>query len=150
VGDDWLTDGADVPGLHRRPFVRLREVGEDDVAGVDVGKVADDDLLLVSDGAAAEVPVHRIDRDVSGASQKLGGMLPVLAGVRWPGCEVHVGHTRGATRSGDRRLLGHADTAAARRVPVQAGPCKWVDVVQADSRVDARLDVAGVASVRRG
>ena len=81
VGDDGLTDEAGVPGLHRRPFVRLREVGKDDVAGVDVGKVADDDLLLVSDGAAAEVPAHRIDRDVSGASQKLGGMLPVLVGV---------------------------------------------------------------------
>jgi hypothetical protein len=32
----------------------------------------------VSDGAAAEVAAHRIDRDVSGASQKLGGILPVL------------------------------------------------------------------------
>jgi hypothetical protein len=48
VGDDWLTDEAGVPGLHRRPFVQLREVGEDHVAGVDVGKVADADLLLVA------------------------------------------------------------------------------------------------------
>jgi 7-cyano-7-deazaguanine reductase len=51
-----------VPGLHRRPLVRLAEVGEHGVAGLDVGKVALYDLGFVALSPAAEVAAHRINR----------------------------------------------------------------------------------------
>jgi hypothetical protein len=52
-GDDRLAGGVRVPGFHRRPLIRVREVRENGVRAVDVGEITLDQLAIAPLGAAA-------------------------------------------------------------------------------------------------
>ena len=80
VDDDALALGVRVPGLHRGALVGRREGGEHGVAGVDVGQVAEHDLLLVALGAPAEIAAHGIDRLPAERAHELIGAAAVLLG----------------------------------------------------------------------
>src|SRR5437868_15259018 len=101
VCDDALAAPVRVPRLHRRAFVRLAEVGEHGVAGVDVSEVAADDLLLVTLRPAAEVAPHRIDRLPAQLARELRRPAAVLVGERRSG-EVDARHGAYSTAMGER------------------------------------------------
>ena len=101
-----------VPRLHRRSLVRRRERREHDVARVDVGQVALDDLRLLPDGRAAEVAPHRVDRLEAGRLDEHGGARPVLVCERRPG-EVDPAHRPRLQRMEQEFVaLGHAGSDA--------------------------------------
>jgi 7-cyano-7-deazaguanine reductase len=93
IGDDPFAEAVRVPRLHRRALVRLAEVGEHRFTRLDVGKVALDDLRLVSFGAAPEVAAHRVDRLPAEPADEALGAATVLVRVRRSG-EVDPRHGR--------------------------------------------------------
>src|SRR5205823_11600750 len=99
VRDDSLAAPVRVPRLHRRALVRLAEVGENRVAGVDVGEVAADDLLLVTLRPAAEVAPHRIDGLPAQLARELRRPAAVVVGERRSG-EVDARHGAYSTAVG--------------------------------------------------
>ena len=93
VGDDRFPQAVRVPGLHRRALIGLAEVGEHGVAGLDVGKVALDDLGFVTLRPAAEVAAHRIHRLPAELAHEQLRATAVLVRERRPG-EVDPRHAR--------------------------------------------------------
>src|SRR5207244_3895210 len=88
VRDDPFAGAVRVPGLHRGPFVGMREGGEDGVARVDVGEVAAHDLRLAAARPAAEVAPHRIDWLPAAGADEVRSTPTVLVREGWPG-EIH-------------------------------------------------------------
>jgi len=101
VRDDELSEAVGVPGFHRRSLVGNREGGEHRVAGLDLGKIAFDDLHLSALRLASEVAPHRINRFPSDLANESFRTPTVLLGVG-RASEVHPPHT--GTRGG--RVIG--------------------------------------------